>query len=255
MTIDSTRLDGIAARLADARSARRTMPVPGFDLSGESEAYQVQDLVARRLGAVEGWKVGAKAPGAPPRGAPLLAGTVRQTGQGARVPVSGTVGVEVELAFRFDDGFAAGATLGSDADILDRVSAARLAVELCAARWQAGADVPPLWNLADNLMNEALLVGPEIADWRAIDPAVLRARLVVNGAVIADQVAGLPSGDFRTVLAWQVRHCVTTRGGLRPGAIVTTGSWVGMPMIAPGGHCHAEFPGLASLDFTLEQAS
>lgn len=255
MMTDPSRLDGIAARIADARSARQTLPIPGFDLSGESEAYQVQDLVARRLGSVEGWKVGAKSPGAPPRGAPLLAGTVRQTGQGARVPVSGTVGVEVELAFRFADGFAAGQSPGGDADILDRVSAVHLAVELCASRWQEGPGAPPLWNLADNLMNEALLVGPEIADWRAIDPAGLRARLVVDGGVIADQVAGLPSGDFRAVLVWQVRHCVETRGGLRPGAIVTTGSWVGMPMIAPGGHCRAEFPGLASLDFTLEQAS
>jgi 2-keto-4-pentenoate hydratase len=154
--------------------------VPDLALADAAEAYRIQDAVAARLGGVAGWKVGAKGPGATPTCAPLLAGTVSHVRAGAAVRTRPVIGVEVEVAFVLGSDFPA-SPRGPDPDeILDAVSACHVAVEFCETRWESGPQTAPLWLLADNQMNEMLLLGPKIPRWRELHFAALEASLSVD---------------------------------------------------------------------------
>src|SRR5215211_2776406 len=70
-------LERAAALLADARTHHRQVePFKPGPLQ-TADAYAVQDAVARRLGGVRGWKVGAKGPHETPNAAPLVTDLVR----------------------------------------------------------------------------------------------------------------------------------------------------------------------------------
>src|SRR5687767_6912826 len=97
MTFDVKRA---ASLLIEGRRERRQAEPFASGPASAEDAYAVQDAVARRLGPLGGWKVGAKAPGETPMVAPLLAELVRPSP--ADWPSSSLymIGIEAELAFR-----------------------------------------------------------------------------------------------------------------------------------------------------------
>src|SRR4051812_15933884 len=89
-----------ADRLGQARSGAplvRDRDIVPPDVAG---AYAVQDALLARLGAVGGWKVGAKDPDAEPGAAPLPASGLLPSGVQLKGPTWQLRGVEMELAFR-----------------------------------------------------------------------------------------------------------------------------------------------------------
>jgi 2-keto-4-pentenoate hydratase len=247
--LDAPAVDVIADALVAARRGGAKISPPDRRIGAE-DAYRIQDAVARRLGPVAGWKVGAKNPDALPTCAPLLAGTVHATPEPAVIATGKRVGVEVEIAYRLGRAFESSQRPPTDNEIFAAVASTHIAVEICDSRWREGNQVDGAWLLADNQVNEALLVGAPLTA-APIDFAELEARLSVDGQARAETKAGLPAGDPRRLLLWLVRHCVTARGGLREGAIVTTGSWTGMHFAEPGQHLIAELTGLGRLAFRL----
>ena len=196
-------VDSIAAALLMARR-RGELTIPALPLSDVEDAYRIQDAVLQRHGAVDGWKVGAKNQEATPTCAPLLGGTVvkQSDGLGYDIPVRGFVGVELEVAYRINRDFAAGSAV-DDQEILEAIASVHIAVELCASRLPD--DSPPLWLLADNQMNERLVVGEALSSWWNLQDA--SAKIAVDEKVLVSTIGGHPIGDpFRLVL-WLVRHC------------------------------------------------
>jgi 2-keto-4-pentenoate hydratase len=247
--LDAAAVDAIAEALVAARRDGVKISSPDRRIDVD-EAYRIPDAVARRLGPVVGWKVGAKAADILPTCAPLVAGTVHPMGGPPVFAAGKRVGVEVEIAYRLGRALASSPHPPTDEEIFAAVASAHIAVEICDTRWRDGEQVDGAWVLADNQMNEALLVGAPL-DVEAIDFADLEARLVVDGKTRVATRAGHPGGDPRRLLLWLVRHCVSARGGLSEGAIVTTGSWTGMQFAEPGQHIVAELSGLGRLAFQL----
>src|SRR6266540_6714370 len=252
MTLSAADVHTVARTWLAARSSGELLPTPPFALNDASDAYRIQDAVAQRHGTMDGWKVGAKGPEAAPTCAPLLGGTVleRSDGLGRDILVGRSVGVEVEIAYRFNRGFAADSVV-RDEDVLGGISSAHIAVELCASRLAEGAKAAPLWLLADNQMNERLILGPRLASWQTLEPASVATRLAVDGELLVSSVGGYPPRDPLRLVIWLARHCVEHRGGLRSGQIITTGSWTGMPIVSPPAQISAEFAALASLAFKI----
>jgi 2-keto-4-pentenoate hydratase len=108
-----------------------------------------------------------------------------------------------------------------------------------------------MWLLADNQMNERLIVGPPLAPWRTVHSVAQAARIAVNGETLVNTVGGHPTGEPLQLLVWLVRHCVQHRNGLPAGQIITTGSWTGMPIVIPPAEVTAEFVEIASLTFGI----
>jgi 2-keto-4-pentenoate hydratase len=219
--------------LLEARHTGEAAEVPGFRLETTADAYRIQDKVAAQLGPAAGWKVGAPSREATPFCAPLLAGAVREPARRHEVCFARPLGVEVEIAFVLGRAFPPAAQPPEREEVLDAIAFCHIAIELCAMRWRGDpGSVDPLWKLADNQMNESLLLGPEIAAWRDADLGKLEARLAVDGTT-AETPRRPSDDDLIGLLVWLVRHCVEARGGVAAGAAITTGSWTGMHFVRP----------------------
>lgn len=229
----------MAARLIEARASGALIepasePAPR-DLE---EVYRVQDLVLAALapGARPGaWKAIPPRPGSNPAASPVPAGQVASSP--AKLAAGRELlGVEAEIAFR----------LGTDLEPEE----ALVAIELCETRIADWANAPPLWKLADFQSNATLIVGSGTRFWRDIDFSAQRVELWVNGSIRAQAVGAHPAKDPSTLLPWMRAHCAS-RGGLQPGDIVTTGSWVGIVEARPGEDIVARFPGIGEAALAL----
>lgn len=234
----------IAAVAAALLAARRGGPaVPAVaPPPGLAEAYAVQDQVAAALGGVAGWKGGPAAAEAA-RASPILAGEVRPSparfdGGGFRI-----IGIEGEIAFVLARGFAPGAT-PTEAEVLDAVAAAHVAIEVCDTRIDPWREADPLWKIADCQANRGLVLGDAVAEWRTRELATQRAEARADGAPIGESIGPPANGDPRAVLVAVVRHLCTRRGGVAAGAAITTGSWTGLPLVRPGALVEVRFDGI-----------
>lgn len=247
MPLAQSAIDDLAERLVAARRDRTNLvPTAGAIPTDDADAYRVQKAVVAKLGAgIAGWKVGAANSEATPNCAPILSGTILPAG--ASIAAERSTGVEVEIAYKLATGFAAGGATPSRAEVEKAIGSAHLVLELCASRLADGLKSPPHLQLADSGTNLGLLVGPEVKDWRNIDLKSLRCKLVANGATIADTTAGHTTCDLVGLLTWLVGHCVKERGGIAAGAIVTTGSWMGIRWVDTPAEVTGVFDGLGEV--------
>jgi 2-keto-4-pentenoate hydratase len=244
----STDPSALAALLLAARKggpAVSPSPTPP-DLA---TAYAIQDRVAAALGGIAGWKGGPVDPAAVRASAIVAGGVVRSPatfdGRDFRI-----IGVEGEIAFVLARGFAAGAA-PSDAEVLDAVASAHVAIEVCDTRIEPWRDVDALWKLADFQANRGLVLGDAAGDWRTRDFAAQPAAITADGARIGGRTGFGPTGEPRAVLCSIVRHLCATRGGVAAGAAVTTGSWTGLELVQPGARVVCSFAGIGSAEVTF----
>lgn len=247
MTLAISAIDDLAARLVQARRDRsQLVPSTGAIPDNDADAYRVQNAMVAKLGAnIAGWKVGAANPQATPNCAPILAGSIKFAGPS--IAVERSTGVEVEIAYKFATGFSARSLRPSRTDVEAAIGTAHVVLEVCASRLVDGLKAPPHLQLADSGTNLGLIVGPEIKHWRVIDLKNLRCRLIANGGTIAETTAGHTTCDLIGLLTWLVGHCVSERGGLPAGTIVTTGSWMGIRWVDTPADVTGIFDGLGEV--------
>ena len=219
-----------------------------FALADRAAVYAIQDGVARATGPVSGWKVGARTPTAEPNPAPLLAGALVPSPAVFDGKAMHMIGVEIEISFHIAHDIAARtAPVGRD-EALAAVGDAFVGMEVVDTRLTDFKSADPEWLLADNQMNHALVIGDLIRNWKTLDWANLQVKLTIDGKVEVDQKGGLGSVDPVRPLAWMIDHAVRTRGGLRKGQAITTGSWTGLRYYPPGTQARGEFAGLGAVE-------
>ena len=233
--------------LLDARR-NGVQVAPPFALPDRAAVYAIQDGVARATAPVSGWKVGARTPTAEPNPAPLLAGALVPSPARFDGKAMHMIGVEVEISFHIVRDIAARTEPVGREEALAAVGNAFVGMEVVDTRLADFKQADPEWLLADNQMNHALVVGEEIADWKALDWGNLPVRLVIDGQTIVDQKGGLGAVDPVRPLAWMIDHAVRHRGGLARGQAITTGSWTGLRYVPPGTRARGVFPGLGSVE-------
>ncbi|TCJ18010.1 hydratase [Parasulfuritortus cantonensis] len=243
--IDETDL--IAARLVDAhRRHIRIEAVPDSGPADANQAYAVQRAVWRALAGAQrpsAWKIGAAAPDAEPFAAPVL--PERLGYSPARLPARLFAGlaVEAEVALRFGRPLPARAEPYSRAEILAAVASAHVAMEIVDSRLADAKAAGPLWRLADNQVNGALVVGSAIPGWRALDWSAARnVRLEADGRQLDRGPGRPPLGELFLCLPWWIAHV----GGICEGDIVTTGAWTGAHPVGPAGRLMVEIESLGA---------
>lgn len=239
----------ISQAVRDLLEARRTgiQMAPPFSLPDREAVYAIQDGVAQATGRVAGWKVGARTPTAEPNCAPLLSGLVVKGPATFDGKAMHMIGVEVEISFHVVKDIAARGEPVPRDEALAAVGDAFVGMEVVDTRLAKFQDADPEWLLADNQMNHALVVGDSIVNWKSLDWASLRVRLMIDGKSQIEQTGGLGAIDPVRPLAWMIDHAVRRRGGLFEGQVITTGSWTGLRYYPPGTHAVGEFPGLGSV--------
>jgi 2-keto-4-pentenoate hydratase len=233
--------------LVEARRFGRQV-APPFALPARSAVYAIQDGVVRATGPASGWKVGARTPTADPNPAPLLAGALVNSPARFDGKAMHMIGVEIEISFHIVRDIASREVAVGRDEALAAVGDAFVGMEVVDTRLADFKTVDPEWLLADNQMNQALVVGNPIVDWRRLDWPNLQVRLVIDGKTILEHTGGLGAVDPVRPLAWMIDHAVRYRGGIRKGQAITTGSWTGLRYFPPGTRARGEFEGLGSVE-------
>jgi 2-keto-4-pentenoate hydratase len=223
-----------------------------------SEAYAVQHEVLRRLSAkVGGWKVSLfdarNGICAPIAANTLLASPALLTTTGMPTCNTSRLGIESEVAFqmRCDLPPRAGAAYGLD-EVLAAVASAHPVVEIVVSRFVDADAVSQLERVADAFMNEALIIGPPCADWRALALAELPLQVAVDGVMAHSARGGHPLGDPLLPLVWLANHLAGLGAGLRRGDYVTTGSCDGIRYIQAGQRVRTQFTGLGTVEISFQ---
>ncbi|WP_298951856.1 fumarylacetoacetate hydrolase family protein [uncultured Methylobacterium sp.] len=216
----------------------------------EAQARAVQDAVARRLGPVVAWKVGAPGPSAAPNRAPLHADTVSEADT---LPASrfAVIGAEAEIAYRLGRDLPPEGAPYDRETVLAAVAALHPVIEIADTRFSAFGAADPLSQRADQQNHGALVVGPALAAWRGLDPETQPVRLRIDGRVVHEGVGGNVAGDPVRLLVWLANEGATSLGGLKAGQVVTTGSCTGTIFVDPGARIEAELPGLGHVAVTV----
>ncbi len=255
------------AALASARREARSIETwPRERLPRDlAEAYRLQAAVARAVDDVAGWKVAAvteaqRASLGVDRaiGAPLLRRWLHDArSRPAALRRTDFVAPKLECEIAFE--------LGADlparperpytrTEVHAATAAMRFAVEIVDSRLPRGLGA--LAELGDFFNNGALVAGPAIADWNAIDFARLEIVLTRMHDGTLDEVArgsasAILDGDpFGTVVMLANAPPDAARG-LRAGDVVTTGSCTGAPPLPGDGVYRATFASLGSVEFVV----
>ena len=244
-------VENAARLLADARRQHRQLTPFSPGPPDAQAAYAVQDRIAGLFGPVGGWKVGAKAPPDMPIAAPLFADLVRPSPAEWPAGSLHMIGIEAELAFRVGRDVPARREPLSDDEIWGSIASMHAAVEIVDTRLATWKDADRLWVLSDNQSNGGFVydrAGLAVPDGPLAEAQV---RLVLDGKTVIDGVRANPAGDPRRLVAWLVNHCALSRGGLREGMFITTGSYTGMPFVEPGASVEARFDGIGAVSVSF----
>jgi len=249
--LSETELKTVVTKILDARNQPQNAPLfdamaSGIALDSIEDSYRIQEAVAKQVGPIGGWKVGAEDAEATPFGAPVFAEDIvtspaKITHQRYRLR-----GIEAEIAFQLKADLPAGDQPYTEAQVIDAIECMVPLIELVDCRLTEGRDSEPLWKLADNQINAGFVIGQPIKNWQSLDTQSLQVIQSFNGDVAVDNTGynypDTPLGLLRRV-ANTCSHC----GGLKAGQIVTTGSMTGIMFVEPGTEVTAEFVGVETL--------
>ncbi len=251
-----TGLAGIetaAEMIADANlNGKRIAALPAVATPPDvPTAYVVQSLVIDRIGAIGGWKAGAKGPDVEPIAAPLpatglIAGPASLPGAAFGVRV-----IEVEVAFRFGRDLPPRDEPYTREEVMDAFASVMPAIELVDSRFEGFPDVPWPNQLADLHNHARLILGPERTDWRSFDLSHIAAKLTVDGAVKAETVNGNLAVDIIRPVVWLLNGGPAKRRGVKAGQVVTTGTLTGMEYVGPAAKVAGEVAGLGRVELSF----
>src|SRR5688572_12550876 len=205
-----------AEALLLARATRRWLDAlpAGAQPTNETEAYAIQDAVARRLGPIAGWKVGSATLHSEPFRAPIHEATLRIEEPRLPADLFHVIGVEAEIVYHFARDLPPRANPYTRDEVLAAAGAMHPAVEVVDTRFSAFGSVDALSQRADQQNHGALSVGPALQDWSAIDPVRQPVRLTINDKVRFDGIGENSAVDPVRLLVWLANHGTHSLGGL-----------------------------------------
>lgn len=235
-----------AAMLADARrsgSLLDRLAAPSRPQNA-AEAYAIQlETMARMGDGLAGWKV-AESPEYE-----LLIGVLvssRMFSEGATITSAGMamIGVEAEIAFRFDQALPPRERAYEREDV-EAATTAFPAIEIVDSRFKDYYGTSVIERAADFMSNSAFVSGAARDDWRAFDLGKLEACLTVDGVEMVRRIGGHASGD-PLVPAIALCNRLRLSSGIAAGQVVTTGSFTGLQFVKPNSVVSASFAGFGA---------
>ena len=160
---------------------------------------------------------------------------------------------EAEFAFVMDNDLPAREDPYTVDEVLAAVATLHPAIELPDSRFADFTRAGSAQLAADNACAHEFVLGPATgADWRAIDLAVQRVTLSIDGRVATTGTGADTLGDPRAALAWIANNHAAQGAALRAGDIVTTGVCGKPSAIAAGNHVVADLGAIGAAEATLK---
>ena len=224
------------------------------------EGYAIQRAVVACSGSgTVGWKLAATSRAGQAHigvDAPL-AGRLLESkvhGDGDLVPGGGLhMGVaEAEFAFRLGHDLPATGVPWSRDDVMGRVAALHVAIEIPDSRFADFAIVGAPHLAADLACAEYFVLGPAAPEaWRTVDLASHPVAFRVNGTETSVGTGANVLGDPRIALTWLANDRAARGEPLLAGEVVTTGTCVVPAAVGPGDELRADFGALGSVGARL----
>ena len=249
----------VAQQFVQARlEARCLADFPGTLPASLEEAYAYQaQAIDLWPDTVAGWKIGRIQPPWLERlGESRLVGPIFRRGIRAIVageptdfPVfpGGFAAVEAEFIFRLAADPPADRLRWTIPEASSLDSALHIGVECAGSPLASINDQGPLAIVSDFGNNAGLLLGPEVADWRARGFAALTTATFVDGTSVGrGGAASLPGGPLAG-LAFALECCARLGRQLRKGDLVSSGATTGVHEIRAGQSARVRFDGCGEL--------
>ncbi len=235
---------------AAARDGERVDRLPDSSRPASvAEALAMQARLVARLGEpVGGFKVATDPSGEAMWGA-ILQRDILSTPVTIGVEAFAPVGIEGEIAFRFDRALPSRTKPYARSEIEEAVTALPV-VEIVSSRFRSYQDTPLLDRLVDRMSNGALVIGEARSDWRSFDLSNLPVTLTCDGETLIDGIGGHSRGD-PLLPALDFIHGVQPTRGFELGEIMTTGTFTGLIFGCPGQRYVAEFHGLGRVEVEI----
>ena len=246
--------DAAAAALHEARRRRgQIAPLPpAIAPRTEAEGAAVQRALAYRAGAASpgGFKIGATAKRmqeylglSGPAAGFMALGNIHRSGATVRFADFVRPGVECELAVRLAHDLPPGPCTTEQA--ADAVGDLIAGIEVVENRYGELLELGVPTLIADQVFHAAAVLGePGLQDWRSLDIATLRGRLVVDGHQRDEGLGADLMGHPMNCLAWLAGSSLAAAfGGLKAGQVIMLGS-VTPPVWLTG-------PASVTVDFSL----
>ena len=255
----------IADRFVSARRAATGLPTyPGELPSSLAEAYSIQDAaIAAWHKPVIGWKVGRVLPPLSQRygtdrlaGPIFIAATLPSDGAVAAMPVfsEGSAAAEAEFLLRIGQPPQRGKARYSLDEAADLIAAVHVGIEIASSPLVGINDIGPVAVVSDFGNNNGVLIGPEIADWRASGFEGWEVATNIDGrAVGTGRASGFPDGAIGA--ARFLFELMAARGiELEEGQWISSGAVTGVHDARPGQLVEAVFNEATSVRCRLVEA-
>jgi 2-keto-4-pentenoate hydratase len=237
-----------AARLLCA--ARGGTPVHELPAScrpqSDADAYLIQDAVMRQLGeAIGGWKVGVASAETAAFCAPIYASLVRPSPASYDAQELRTIGIEAEIAFRLGRDLPAREAAYERAEVIADATLHPV-IEVVDSRYADFRSLDRALVLADNFLNGGLVYGAAVPNWEGLDLDRIAITVTEDGEPFADSSRGAARDSTAALV--ELANLLRERGGVKAGAIVTTGSRTGLVFTKRGARIVADFGPLGRVE-------
>lgn len=255
------RIEMAAQTLHSAWTSGQVIPDLPADCKPRTidEGHEVQSALVETLGyEVGGWKLAASSPAAlratklsgPNYGRLFLKSILASPAELESVAFHAP-DMEPEFAFRLATDLPPRLESYGTEEIAAAVGSAHLAIETANSRYSDHTIVGFPGVIADVAGSGALVVGPEIAEWRDLDLAKVPVSLKFDGEVVAPGFEGEARCDPLDVLIWLANELSRRGIGLNSGETVTTGTSAKPTRAVAGQVVTADFEGLGSVEVRL----
>ncbi|MBS0472831.1 MAG: 2-keto-4-pentenoate hydratase [Proteobacteria bacterium] len=250
--------DSVARQFVEARlSGRALAAFPGVLPPDLATGYRYQDAaIALFPDEIVGWKIGRVGPEFEARFGPgRLAGPIfrrqlRHADGLTPFPVfaGGFAAIEAEFVFE----------LGSDAprdkkswtreQAATLIGALHIGIETAGSPLATINALGPAVVVSDFGNNAGLILGPKIANWRAIPETEMVCESFIDGISVGKGAASdLPGGPIEA-LRFLAEHCAAHGRPLTKGLLISTGAATGIHDIAIGQRGKVDFGALGAIE-------
>lgn len=160
--------------------------------------------------------------------------------------------MEAEFAFKMASALPPAAAPYTRDQVADAVEGVMPGIEVVDSRFDSWTTVGTPSLIADNACHAAWIRGPLVTDWRNIDLAAQKVRLIINGQLKDEGSGAAVLGHPLNALTW-LANALNARGlGLRAGDCITTGVTTDIYLAGPGDRVTADFGSVGVVELTIE---
>jgi 2-keto-4-pentenoate hydratase len=160
--------------------------------------------------------------------------------------------MEAEFAFQMARDLPPLGTVRSREEVAGAVEGVMAGIEVVDSRFDSWTTVGTPSLIADNACHAAWIRGPLVRDWRDLDLAAQKVRLIINGEVKGEGSGAAVLGHPLNALTW-LANALNRRGmALRAGDCITTGVTTGIYLAGPGDRVVADFGTVGAVELAID---